>query len=160
MAALFIALYSLRSGQRSAARVLAAIFGLAWLNTAWLYFLNYYQTLNVGAVYFAYAFMLQAALFLFIVYRPDIARLNQSAGPLATAGRGMLALCFIGYPLLAILTGRPWQQFEMVALTPDPTVLATLGLLLTTRARGALILWPIPFFWCVLSGTTLWVLLR
>ena len=34
------------------------------------------------------------------------------------------------HPLIAPLTGRPWTQAEIFGLAPDPTAIATLGILL------------------------------
>jgi len=39
--------------------------------------------------------------------------------------------------------------------TPDPTAIATLGLLLLARGRLLPLLLPIPVLWCLLSGITL-----
>jgi hypothetical protein len=43
-------------------------------------------------------------------------------------------------------------------MAPDPTALATLGVLLIAGVRPAWILWPIPVAWCLVSGTTLWAM--
>jgi hypothetical protein len=63
--------------------------------------------------------------------------------------------------VLALLLGRPWAQSETLALMPDPTALATLGLLLcltrSERAPG----WSwfaAPLLWCGFSGATLFSL--
>lgn len=78
------------------------------------------------------------------------------------------------YPLLAPLLQRPWQQAEVFALMPDPTVLATLGLLpmlrsaAVRRPAGARwrnlpallggLAWPIPLAVAMLQGATLWTM--
>jgi hypothetical protein len=43
-------------------------------------------------------------------------------------------------------------------MAPDPTALATLGVLLLAGGRPAWGLWPIPVAWCLVSGTTLWAM--
>ncbi len=58
------------------------------------------------------------------------------------AGLALLLAALLGHPLLAALAGRPWTQAECFGLAPDPTVIATLGLLLATRAPAWL--WPLP----------------
>jgi len=40
-------------------------------------------------------------------------------------------------------------------MMPDPTTLATMGLLLLFYKRNAALLLPIPVLWCVVSGATL-----
>ena len=55
------------------------------------------------------------------------------------------------------LVGRPWRQAEVFGLAPDPTALATLGLLLLLLPSrcSRWLLWPIPLLWCSISGMTL-----
>jgi hypothetical protein len=57
--------------------------------------------------------------------------------------------------LLAPLQGRGWASSEVFGIAPDPTAMATLGVLLL--ARGRLLPWllPIAILWCLLSGLTL-----
>jgi hypothetical protein len=67
----------------------------------------------------------------------------------------------LGHPWIGLLLGRPWRQAEFVGLAPDPTVLATLALLLlaapTTAAarRGLRLLWVLPLAWCAISAALL-----
>ena len=61
-------------------------------------------------------------------------------------------------PLIGPLVGRDWKQAEIFGVTPDPTVLATLGILLTVDKRPPWGLMIIPLIWCVLSGATLWTM--
>jgi hypothetical protein len=70
-----------------------------------------------------------------------------------------LALVLLGlaYPLLAPLLGRPWTQAEVFGLAPDPTVAATLGVLLAAE-RPHWLLIVAPLLWCAVSGATLWTM--
>src|SRR4029077_4847944 len=70
-------------------------------------------------------------------------------------GYFMLAFALAGQPLLAPLQGRGWASSERFGTAPDPTAIATLGLLLLARGRSLLLLLPIPVLWCLLSGMTL-----
>ena len=47
---------------------------------------------------------------------------------------------------------------EVFGIAPDPTVVATLGVLLVARGRNAWLLLPIPLLWCAISGATLWAM--
>ena len=58
-------------------------------------------------------------------------------------------------PLLAPLQGRGWATSEVFGIAPDPTAIATLGVLLLARGRLLPLLVPIPILWCLLSGMTL-----
>ena len=58
-----------------------------------------------------------------------------------------------GHPLIGGLTGRPWLEAELFGMAPNPTVAATLGLLLAAgRTRWELFI--IPALWCALDGAT------
>ena len=61
-------------------------------------------------------------------------------------------------PLIGPLLGRPWTQVEVFGIAPDPTVIATMGLLLVASGRVAWELLVIPLSWCAISGATLWAM--
>jgi hypothetical protein len=69
----------------------------------------------------------------------------------------LFALALIGYPLLALLFGRPWIQAEIFGIVPDPTVMATLGIV-AAAARPHWELLVLPLIWSAYSGATLWTM--
>jgi len=133
---------------RSAALVLAA----AWGWVAWAYHLERYAEINTAAPYFAAAFAAQALLLCWLAYRPaNAANAAPAPQPLAL---GLSVLAILAYPLLALARdGGQWRQAEVFGIVPDPTVVATLGMLLAWRAPA--IFWLIPVSWCLVSGATL-----
>ena len=71
----------------------------------------------------------------------------------------VLAACgVLVYPLAGVLAGRPWTQAEVFGLMPEPTALATVGLLLAAgpARRGWLIVIPLLSF--ALGMVTLWLI--
>ena len=107
--------------------------------------------------------------------RPSPCRRCSSRSPAAQAfspstegtspsGSGLLlaAIGVVAYPLLPPLFGRPWTSAEVFGIAPDPTAIATLGVLLMARGRHVLLLLPIPLLWLLLSGLTLraWAIRR
>jgi hypothetical protein len=134
--------------QRIAALVLAA----AWGWVAWAYHLERYAEINTAAPYFAAAFAAQALLLCWLAYRPaNAANAAPAPQPLAL---GLSGLAILAYPLLALARdGGQWRQAEVFGIVPDPTVVATLGVLLAWRAPA--IFWLIPVSWCLVSGATL-----
>jgi len=131
--------------QRSAALVLAA----AWGWVAWAYHLERYAEINTAAPYFAVAFAVQALLLCWRAYRPGNAA--PTPQPLAL---GLSGLAIFAYPLLALARDNgTWGQAEVFGIVPDPTVVATLGVLLAWRAPA--IFWLVPVLWCLVSGATL-----
>ena len=100
--------------------------------------------------------MLQAALLLWIGFIRD--RFHFDIGALsAKLGIALLVYALAFHPLIAPLTGRPWTQAEIFGLAPDPTAVATLGVLLAV-ARPSRLLFAIPLLWCALTGLTLWTM--
>ena len=71
---------------------------------------------------------------------------------------GLFVFALVVQPLIGPLVGRDWKQAEIFGVAPDPTVLATLGILLTMDKRSPWALMVIPLLWCALSGATLWAM--
>jgi hypothetical protein len=131
--------------QRPAALVLAA----AWGWVAWAYHLERYAEINTAAPYFAAAFAMQALLLCWLAFKPG----NAAPVPQRVA-LGLAGLALFAYPLLALARdGGTWRQAEVFGIVPDPTVIATLGVLLAWRAPA--IFWLVPVLWCLVSGATL-----
>jgi uncharacterized protein DUF6064 len=151
---------------RTYSRWLALLLALLWIFVGWAFLWNRYAAINWAAAYVAPAFAVEGALL--FVAGPLLDGLTFDRRGLARwIGYIMLAFALAGHPLLAPLQGRGWAPSEVFGIAPDPTAIATLGLLLFARGRLLLLLLPIPVFWCLLSGITLrtmgepqgWVLL-
>lgn len=130
-------------------RVATLIVALAWAWVAWAYHLERYADINTAGPYFAAAFLLQAVLLGFVGLR------SADTAPTRPRGLalGLIGLSVFAYPLLALVSGASWRQAEVFGIAPDPTVVATLGVLLAWRAHW--IAWLIPLAWCAISGATL-----
>jgi hypothetical protein len=138
-------------------RAIAAILAACWLWVAWAFHLQRYATINWAAVYFAAAFAVQALLLAWVgvlrgrlVFRPGRDRVGQ-------AGLFVCVFALAVQPLVGLLAGRTWPGVEVFGVAPDPTVVGTLGLLLTAeRALWALAV--VPLLWCAVGGATLWAM--
>jgi len=146
-----------RGGTRQGV-IVSAILSAGWLWTAWGYLLGYYDTINWAARYFAIGFVIEGLLLLWtgavrgrLWFQPD--RDWTSRG-----GVALFLFALLGQPLIGPLVGRDWSQAEVIGVTPDPTAVATLGILLTTGKRLPWGLMIIPLLWCALSGATLWTM--
>jgi hypothetical protein len=145
-------------GGAQAGRALAVMLALCWLWVAWAFHSQRYASINLAAGYFAWAFAVQALLLLWLggvrgrLVPAPAARLQQQAG------LGLLLFSILAFPLIAPLMGRGWTQAEVFGMAPDPTALATLGVLLLAGGRPAWALFPIPVAWCLISGATLWAM--
>lgn len=131
-------------------RIAMFLLAVAWAWVAWAYHLDRYADISTAAPYFAGAFALQALLLAVL----GIKSRNIGAGWTARrTGLVIAGLAVFAYPLLTPLGGRPWNQAEVFSIAPDPTVIATLGILLAARAHWSA--WLIPLAWCAVSAATL-----
>ena len=123
-------------------------FALACAWVAWDFLGQRYAPINWAASGFAWAFALMAAALLALTLRRPYA--TRYAWP-QRAGLGLMLWAALVHPLLALAAGRPLAQAEVVGLAPDPTAIATLGLLLCIEAR------PRALVWLLRSGTLAWL---
>jgi hypothetical protein len=137
-------------GGTGSIRWAAAILALAWGFVGYAFLWHRYASINWAIVYVAPAFALEALLLLAIAIRPGLAVRTRSIT--AWIGYSLLAFATVGVPLLH---GRDRATSEIFGIAPDPTVIATLGFLIALRGRWLWLLYPIPIFWCLLSGITL-----
>jgi len=138
-------------------RIIAALLAASWLWVAWAYHYSRYALINWAATYFAAVFALEAVLLMAL----GIGRGLTLAPPLrwtSWAGIGLVVFALVFQPFIGPLVGRAWSQVEIFAIAPDPTVLATLGVLALANGWPKWLLLPIPILWCVVSGATAWVM--
>jgi Family of unknown function (DUF6064) len=157
IAAIALGLAILALWRRRDARVIAAILAGLWLWVAWAYLFSRYDEINWAAKYLAAGFVAQALLLVAVGILHRTFRPRPYADPFGAAGLALFLFALLIQPLIGPLAGRPWTQMEIFGLAPDPTVVATLGLLLAAeRPHWGLLV--IPFLWCAISGATLWTM--
>jgi hypothetical protein len=137
-------------------RIIAAVLAALWLFVAWAYLLERYDPINFAARYVALGFAAQAALLIWT----GVIRDRLWFGSRSVAAKIGLTLTFyalFAHPLIAPLSGRPWSQAEIFGIAPDPTAIATLGVLLAaSRPHWHLVI--LPALWCMITGLTLWAM--
>lgn len=137
-------------------RAVATILLTCWLFVAWAYLLERYDSINFAARYYAIGFVLQAALLAWTGVIRDRLRFDLHDAT-ARIGLALIVYALAVHPLIPLFTGRPWMQAEIFGLAPDPTTIATLGVLLTAdRPRWHLL--ALPLLWSAISGLTLWTM--
>jgi hypothetical protein len=138
-------------------RAIAAILAACWLWVAWAYLWQRYDTINWAASYFAVGFAIEALLLIWTGIVRDRLGFLSGAGPVGAAGLCIFVFALVGYPLIGPLNERPWRQAEIFGLAPDPTAIATVGVLVAAhRPRWSLLI--IPLIWCAISAATLWTM--
>jgi hypothetical protein len=141
-------------------RAIAAILAVLWAWVGWTFVLSRYATINWAASYFAWLFAAEVLLLGWLGVARTSLRFGWRRDPPGLVGGALFVGSVALYPVLAPALGRGWIQSELFGITPDPTVLGTLGLLLLSesspRPRKALL--AAPLLWCLLGGATLWAM--
>lgn len=142
-------------GRPGEVRLGLALLGAGWIAAAWLFLWGRLASIAWSADYAAPAFVAHGALMILLAAIPLSA---VTPSKLQRLGASALLAAALAYPLLAPAMGRPWAAAEVVLLFPDPTAIATLGLLalLPTGRRAALMIAPLG--WCAFQGMTLWTM--
>lgn len=146
-----------RAGARQG-RVVAAILAACWLWVAWAFQMERYATIHWAARHFALGFAIEALLLIWIGVIRGQLLFGQSAKAIRLAGFYLFLFALAVQPLIGPAIGRPWLQAEIFGIAPDPTVVATLAILLPVSGRMRWRLLWIPIIWCVISGATLWAM--
>lgn len=129
----------------------AAFLALGWIWVAMSYFGTRHAEINPTASFLAVAFGGQTILFILAEYMPNTRETYRGADHLRNIGSGFILFGVFLYPMVGFLAGRPWMQAEVFGVLPNPTVFATLGILLVApRFRGLLL--AIPLAWCAIDG--------
>jgi hypothetical protein len=157
--ALGVALLALMQGRASwHGRAAAAILAACWLWVAIRFHLERYATINWAASYFAAAFALEALLLAWIgVVRGRLA--FDRGQPIARwTGLGLVVFAVLAFPFVGMLAGRTWAQSEIFGVAPDPTAIATLGVLCAASGRSTWVLQIVPALWSAVSAATLFAM--
>jgi Family of unknown function (DUF6064) len=117
------------SPRKGAARLQAVLLAAAFVWVGWAFHWQRYATINWAARYFAFAFWAQAVLFVVLALLPSKDSVETNS---ATQRIGwFLALAgLVIYPLGSAWDGKVWSQIEVVGVSPEPTALLGLALVL------------------------------
>lgn len=149
----------LRRGGVPAWRAGAAGLAAAWLFVAIAFTWQRYAPINWAATGFAGGQIALALVLATLAKRTDLRM--AAPGPRRQSAWLLWLWAVVVQPLLAPAAGRPWAQAESIALAPDPTALATLGLLLFAQAASTAsrwwlrAAWALALAWCAISAATL-----
>lgn len=148
----------LRQAKAPQGRLIAAILAGCWIWVAIVFHLNRYATINWAAVYFAGGFAFESALLIWTGVIRGRLVFRSGAGAIGWAGLGIFLFALLIQPLIGPLFGRGWRQVEVFGVAPDPTAVATLGILSLAAGRVRWELVAVPAIWCAVSGATLFAL--
>ena len=139
-------------------KIVVAILAACWLWVAWAFHMERYATINWAARYFAIGFAVEALLLIWIGVIHGQLLFKPAADSIRPVGFYLFLFALALQPLIGPAIGRPWLQAEIFGIAPDPTVVATLAILLPVSGRMRWLLLCIPMIWCAISGATLWAM--
>lgn len=137
------------------ARLASGLLAAAWVAAA-LGFLQRYAEINWASAYAVPAFLAQALLLGWLGTVRARLPLEAHRGVVRALGTALVVYAVALHPLVAPLAGRPLAAAEVIGIAPDPTAIATLGLLtLAPRGAASALLLVVPLAWCIVSALTL-----
>ena len=137
-------------------RAVAILLAAAWAHATWSFLWQYYAAINWAAVYVLPLFVAEALLLLGFGALRDGLQPAPGRRAARAAGAILVAYAVAVHPFITALAGRPLATAEVFGLAPDPTAMATLGVVIAaapTVASWALMV--IPLLWCVATWATL-----
>jgi hypothetical protein len=148
-------------------RIVSAILAMLWTWVAWAFVWKRYATINWAANYLVWLYAIEVLALAWVGVARGRLRFSWRQDAAGILGTALLILSLLLYPALAPLLRRGWRQAEVFGVAPDPTVIATLGLLLLAAGPPHWGLLAVPVLWCLISGAPLlamgspeaWVLL-
>lgn len=145
---------------RGHSRIALVLLAPAWLSSGIIFHLTYYAELNWAAPWFGWAFVAQAILLLGVaVFTGSNSSEDHSSKPLKWIGTTLAMVALLAYPLIAATIGSGLSHAETYGLHPDPTAIATLGvLLIVLRGPVTWLTFLIPVLWCLIASLTLFAL--
>ena len=134
----------------------AALLAADWLYVAWSFLASRYATINWTVTYLVPFFVIEALLLLGLGALGGRLVPRTAGSVPCRIGLMLLLYAIVAHPLVALAAGRPWAAAEVFGIFPDPTAIATLGVVLNLRSGpGVTALLVIPAIWCLISFFTL-----
>jgi hypothetical protein len=136
-------------------RIVSAILAILWSWVAFAFVWKRYATINWAANYLVWLYAIEVLLLARIGVARGRLRFGWRQDAAGILGMVLLILSLLVYPTLAPLQDRGWGQAEVFGIAPDPTVIATIGLLLLAEGPPQWGLLAVPVLWCLVSAATL-----
>lgn len=139
---------------RGGGLIVAGLLAAAWAGVGIDFHIRTAASIDFLAPIYGAFFLVQAALLAWTGIVRGRMPFGFGHGAAGWTGLALAAFAVAGYPLLALLTGRTWPSLPVVGVTPDPTVMLTLGVLLLTGGRIRLHLLAVPVLWSLVAALT------
>lgn len=146
-------------GGRGSGRVVGLLLGVLWVWIGVVFIGGALAEFHFWAGRLAGVFVAQGLMLLFALTLLGRHGFGWPGGMAGIAAILVMAYAMVGHAVLEVLLlGTPWAQAQYVGVTPGPTMLFTLGILLLARPHPSLILAIIPFLWALVTAYIAWEL--
>jgi hypothetical protein len=142
-------------GRQNDRRLVAIVLAALWLFVGWAYLWSRLSNINWAAVHATFGFVGQAMLTVGLCVR---ATNQERSVRQKIPGLIVAAIAILFYPALSLLGGNGAGSAEVFGVMPNPTVVATIGLLAANSQRYDFVLFVVPSLWCVASSVTLYTM--
>lgn len=140
----------LKSG--SASKAVTVILSLFWLWIGIVFYGFWLSKLSTLALIFTVPLVIQAVLFAWKgVFRSDFT-FKPRADIYGLVGGLAILYSLAGYPLIETLLGRGYPQTLLIGMTPCPTAVFTLGMLLWSAHPTPWLVAAFPVFYAIVNG--------
>lgn len=139
-------------------KIVTTILLASWLWVAWAFLWQRFTSIHWISSYYALGFVIQSVLLFWAGLIKDKLCVQTSLSIQYKLGSAITVFALFVQPFVMLLAGNNWKQAELFAITPDSTVMATMGLLLLTDLKNTAWLLVLPLLWCIVSAATLYVL--
>jgi hypothetical protein len=146
------AVYLLFFGGERANRMVAAIAAALWAFTGIAYHWFYFSDINPAAWIFGSLFVVEAII---LAWEGGVRgrirfRLERSSN--SALSLLLLAYALVVYPLIGLLVTHPYPQTPLFGVTPCPTAIFTIGLLMVIQHPKRWLIAAIPLAWSFIGG--------
>ncbi|MBI3967879.1 MAG: hypothetical protein HY329_19755 [Chloroflexi bacterium] len=124
-----------------------------WLVTGVGYHLLFFSSINGLAIPFGVLFVLEAGLLAWVGFRHPGLSFRAGTDVYSLTGGLFVLYALIVYPIAGALLGHGYPASPSFGVTPCPTTIFTLGLLLLAEPPLPKRLIVIPFLWSLLGAT-------
>ena len=131
-------------------------FGWAW--TGFVFLMNHLVSLNWAGTYLGTVFVVQARLLLWSGTIQDRLNFRGDKSAASWLGLVLIVIALVIYPLIPIWVGANWTIVQIAGLAPTPTVILTIGILLSCTDQLPINLFGSPVVWSSVDGATAWTL--
>jgi len=143
---------------RASDRVVFAILAAFWLWTGIMYHVVFFSRINQAAYVFGGLFIVQGLMTLGFGTAGSWLSLRFTRGFWPFIGVALILYAMVVYPLIGLALGHPAAELPWFGVTPCPTTIFTIGVLLCAKGRGRLLLLVVPLLWSVIGGSAATVL--